>query len=75
MCMDGKAALLVMNLGVQREENEQCVYSACKLGEERASSRNPATAPRGYVQGDRRQCGVELHGIKVSCKRDSSGNE
>jgi hypothetical protein len=23
-----------------------CVYSACKLGEERAPSRNPATAPR-----------------------------
>lgn len=74
MCMDGKAALLVMNLDVQREENEQCVSTA-RASSERAFRRNLATAPRGYVQGDRRQCGVELQGAEVSCKRDSSGNE
>ena len=38
-----------------------CVYSACKLEEERASSRNPATAPRdmyGAIGGN----------VMLSCK-------
>lgn len=74
--MDGKAALLEMNLGVQREENEQCVSTARASSERKEHpSQNPATAPRRYVQGDRRGCSVELQRAVVSCKRDSSENE
>jgi hypothetical protein len=47
MCMDGKAALLVMNLDVQREENEQCVSTArasSKRSEHPAGIRRPPRA-------------------------------
>ncbi len=36
--------------------------------ETRAPSRNPATAPCGYVQCDRVQCGVELKGQRYRAK-------
>lgn len=72
--MDGKAVLLAMNLGVQEKRMSSVCLQRVQAREERASSRNPATAPRGYVQGDRTQCGVELQGAEVSCKRDSSEN-
>ena len=48
-----------------------CVYGACKLGGERGFSRNPATAPRGYVQGDRSNGGnvvLSCYGQKYRAK-------
>jgi len=55
MCMDGKAALLVMNLGVQREE-EQCVSTA------RASSER-RERPAGIRQPLRAICTGRLEAI------------
>ena len=63
MCMNSKAALLVMNLGVQREENEQCVSTARASSERRehpAGIWRPLRAD--MYRTDRRQCGVELQG-------------
>lgn len=62
MCMDGKAALLVMNLGVQREENEQCVSTACassERSEHPAGIRRPLCANMYSAIGDN---------VVLSCK-------
>jgi len=62
MCMDGKAILLVMNLGVQREGNEQCVSTA------RASSKR-----REHAAGIRQPLRADMYraiggNVVLSCK-------
>jgi hypothetical protein len=60
MCMDGKAALLEMNLGVQREENELCMSTA------RATRRGESMQPES---GDRSDMYRAIGGnVVLSCK-------
>ena len=64
MCMEGKAALLVMNLGVQREENEQCVSTA-RASSERRTSEHPAGIRRPLHADMYRAIGGS---VVLSCK-------
>jgi hypothetical protein len=62
MCIDGKAALLAMNLGVQKKKNEQCVSTA------RASSER-----REHPAGIRRPLRADMYraiggNVVLSCK-------
>jgi len=60
--MDGKAALLVMNLGVQREGNEQCMSTARGNSERREH-------PAGIRQSLRADMYRTIGGnVVLSCK-------
>jgi hypothetical protein len=76
MCMDGKAALLVMNLDVQREENELCGSTARASSERRehaAGIRRPLRTDMYRAIGGKVM--LSCKGQRYRAKRDSSGNE